>query len=200
MLDLDQFRHLDDALEQLANSRLYEEILREAFLRPHEYTLVTLFAQSTCTRLRGLHEGVVREVAASNPHAAFPLNRAFAETVLTLAYVHDHPEYVERIMERRGDQPKELKRLQIKTLIDHIEPNAPGFRHVYDELCEITHFGSVALWQPQILTDATTVQWRSEPRWKNDREPLVACAQLKEMSAAAGTYLHNFAGRHIRTR
>ncbi len=197
MLDLDQFRDLDDALDQLANSRVYDDVLKAAFARPHTYSVLTVFAQSACTRFRGLHEGIVREVAASNPHAAFPLNRAFAETVLTVAYTHDHPDYVERIMERRGDQPKGLKRLQIKTLIDHVAPNASGFRDVYDELCEVTHFGSVALWQPHVLGDATTVQWRSEPRWRNDREPLVACAQLKEMSAAAQIYLYNFAGRHI---
>ncbi len=134
---------------------------------------------------------------ASNPHAAFPLNRPFAETVLTVAYAHDHPEYVERIMKRRGEQPRELKRLQIKALIDHITPDAPEFVHVYDELCEITHFGSVALWQPHVLEDERTVQWRSEPRWKNERRSLVACAQVKEMSGAAETYLHNFAWRHI---
>ena len=197
MLNLDQFQDLDDALDQLADSRVYEDVLKEAFRRPHTHSLLTVFAQSACTRFRGLHEGIVREVAASNPHAAFPLNRAFAETVLTVAYAHDNPDFVERITKRRGDQPKELKRLQIKTLINHIRPSAPGFSQVYDELCEITHFGSVALWQPHALDGARTVQWRSEPRWGNDREPLIACAQLMEMSAAAETYLYNFAGRHI---
>ena len=197
MLDLDQFRDLEDALGQLANSRVYDDVLTAAFARPHTYGLLTVFAQSACTRFRGLHEGIVREVAASNPHAAFPLNRAFAETVLTLAYAYDNPDYLDRITERRGDQPKELKRLPITVLIDHIEPSAPGFRHVYDDLCEMTHFGSVALWQPHVMANVTTVHWRSEPRWKNEREPLIACAQLGEMSAAAVTYLHNFAGRHI---
>jgi hypothetical protein len=196
-LDLGQFRDLDDALKQLADSRIYEDVIEAAFARPHRYTVLTMFAQSACTRFRGLHEGIVREVAASNPHAAYPLNRAFAETVLTVAYALDHPDYVERIMERRGDQPKELKRLQIKTLIDHITPGASGFRQVYDELCEITHFGSLAHWQPHVLAGEATVQWRSEPRWRNEREPLIACAQLKEMSTAAETYLHNFAGRHV---
>ena len=140
-LDLEQFSDLGDALDQLADSRVYEDVLKAAFGRPHRYTLLTIFAQSACTRFRGLHEGIVRELMASNPHAVFPLNRAFAETVLTVAYAHDQPEYVERIMKRRGDQPKELKRLHVKALIDHITPDAPGFVEVYDELCEITHFG-----------------------------------------------------------
>jgi len=196
-LDLEQFSDLEDAIDQLANSRVYDEVLKAALGRSHPYTLLTIFAQSACTRFRGLHEGIVRELAASNPHAVFPLNRAFAETILTVAYAHDHPDYVERIMKRRGEQPKQLKRLQVKALIDHITPDAPGFVHVYDELCEITHFGSVALWQPHVLGDERTLQWRSEPRWKDERESLVACAQLKEMSGAAETYLHNFAGRHI---
>lgn len=197
MLDLDQFHDLADALGQLANSKVYEDVLEAAFARPHTYSVLTMFVQSSCTRFRGLHEAITREIAASNPHAAFPLNRAFAETVLTVAYVHDHPDYVERITERRGDRPKELKRLPVRALIDHIEPNAPGFSAVYDELCEVTHFGSVALWQPHLLKEPLTVQWRSEPRWRDDREPLVACAQLKEMSAAAQIYLYNFVGRHV---
>jgi hypothetical protein len=197
LLDLKQFASLDDALSQLADSRVYEEVLKAAFDRPHAYGLLTIFAQSACTRFRGLHEGILREVAAANPHAAFPLNRAFAETVLTVAYTLDHPDYVERIVDRRADQPKELRRLQIKTLVEHITPDAPGFTRVYDELCEITHFGSIALWQPHALDGERTVQWRSDPRWSDEREALVACAQLKEMSAAAEAYLHNFAGRHV---
>lgn len=196
-LDLEQFADLADALEQVADSRVYEEVLKAGLGRPHEYTLLTIFAQSTCTRFRGLHEGIVREITASNPHAVFPLSRAFAETVLTVAYATDDPAYVERITERRGDQPKELRRLPIKALIDHIAPEAPGFASVYDELCEITHYGSVALWQPHVLNGERTVQWRSEPRWRRDREALIACAQLTELSAAAVTYLHNFVGRHV---
>lgn len=197
-LDLDQFEGLDDALVQLANSRVYEDVLQAALGRSADLTLLTIFAMSACTRFRGLHEGVVREIAAANPHAAFPLNRAFAETVLTVAYANDHPDYVERITERRGDQPKDLKRLPIRTLIDHITPSAPGFGPVYDELCEITHFGSLALWQPHAITGDATLMWGSPPRWSNGREPLIACAQLKELSAAAVIYLHNFAGRHLR--
>jgi len=199
LLDLDQFEDLDDALAQLKDSRAYEEVLREALDPSAQFGLLTLFAMSACTRFRGLHEAVVREVEATNPHAVFPLNRAFAETVLTVAYAHDHPDYVERILERRGEQPKELKRLPIRKLIDHIAPDAPGFNQVYDELCEITHFGSVALWQPHSITGERTLQWGSAPRWSNDREALIACAQLKEMSAAAVAYLHYFTQRHLTT-
>ncbi len=197
VLDIEQFRDVDDALAQIGDSRGYEGIVKAAFDRPHRYTLLTIFALSACTRFRGLHESIVRELAASNPHAVFPLNRAFAETVLTVAYVHDHPDYVARITERRGNQPKELRRLQVKELIDHISPQAQGFSHVYDEHCEITHFGSVALWQPHVLGDDRTVRWQSEPRWRDDREALIACAQFKELSDAAKIYLHNFAGRHV---
>lgn len=69
---------------------------------------------------------------------------------------------------------------------------------MYDDLCEITHFGSVALWQPHVLgDDERTVQWQSAPGWRGDREPLVACAQLKELSGAAVIYLHNVVGRHV---
>lgn len=141
MLDLSQFSDIDDALSQLRDSRVYEQTLKDALGGQLPLTLLAMFAMSACTRFRGLHEAVVREVAASNPHAVFPLNRAFAETVLTVAYMLDHPDYVEHIVDRRGDQPKALRRLPISAMIDHVAPDAPGFRHVYDELCEITHFG-----------------------------------------------------------
>jgi hypothetical protein len=196
-LDLDQFRDVEDALDQLANSRVYENVLKLAFQRAHRYSDLTIFAQSASTRFRGLHEGVMREVKASNPHAVFPLMRAFAETVAVVAYANDYPDYVERVAKPRGGQPKQLKRPRIETLIDHIAPDAPGFARIYDQLCEITHFGSLALWHPHSIGDDQTVRWRSAPQWRNDRESLIACAQLKEMSDAAATYLHNFAGRHI---
>jgi hypothetical protein len=197
MLDLDQFKDLNDALDQLSNSRVYDDVIEAAFARPCVYTVLTMFAFSACTRFRALHEGVVREVAASNPHTVFPLNRAFAETILVVAYAHDNPDYVDRIMLRRDEQPPELKRPTIEKMMNHIAPEAPGFARVYAELCEITHFGSIALWQPHEFTEDNRVEWRSEPRWSNERQPLVACAQLKEMSEAATTYLHNFVGRYV---
>lgn len=193
MLDLEQFASLDAALDELAaSSTIYEEVPSEVLGNEIQITLLTMFAMSMCTRLRGLHESIVREARASNPHAVFPLSRALAETLLTIAYVQDHPDYIERIMRRRGEQPKELKRLPISELISHITPNAPGFSRVYDELCEITHVGMLALWQPHAVVGDRETNWSSAPRWKNDREGLVACAQLKELSEAAAQYLRLF--------
>lgn len=197
MLDLGQFQDLADALDQLSDSKVYEQEIAAAMAYQPPWTLVTIFAQSACTRMRAFHESALREISASNPHSAFTLNRAFAETVLTLAYAVNHPDYVERILRPKAEQPKGLKPLAMVDLKEHIKPDAPGFAAVYAELCEITHFGSLALWHPHRDTGRGTVEWMSAPRWSREIEPLVACAQLAELSHAGVSYLHNFLGAHV---
>jgi hypothetical protein len=64
--------------------------------------------------------------------------------------------------------------------------HAGQFGVVYKELCEVTHFGAVAMWMPHRIEagDESRLSWTSYPRWKQDTEALVACAQTLEMSAA----------------
>jgi hypothetical protein len=196
MLDLTRFRDLQDALEQLGDSRVYEhEFL--AVEPGMSMTLNLIFAQSACTRLRSFHEAILREVEASNPHAAFALNRAFAETILVLAYATDHPDYVERIMHPRAEQPKGKRRVHVAELLKHIAPVAPGFATVYDQLCEITHFGNLALWHPHHVSEPRTMNWASYPRWRREEEPLIICGQLAELSQVGAVLLHNYIGAHV---
>lgn len=195
-LDLTRFRDLQDALDQLSDSRVYEREL--LVVEPGmSMTLNLIFAQSACTRLRSFHEAILREVEASNPHPAFALNRAFAETILVLAYTTDHPDYVERIMRPKAEQPKGKGRLQIATLLKHIAPMAPGFATVYGQLCEITHFGNLALWHPHHVSEPRTMTWVSYPRWRREEEPLIICGQLAELSLVGTVLLHNYIGAHV---
>ncbi len=196
MLDLSRFRDTEDALDQVGDTRIYErEFL--AISVGADMTMELLFAQSACTRLRSFHEGVLREVKAANPHAAFTLNRALAETVLALAYALDHPDYVERIMHPKAEQPKGKGRLTVAALINHIKPIAPGFPIVYEQLCEITHFGNLALWHPHSVSEPRTLNWVSYPRWRREEEPLIICGQLAELSQAGAAFLHNYIGIHV---
>ena len=88
--------------------------------------------------------------------------------------------------------PRRRRRLparkSIQAIIDYLSRSgiAEQFGIVYAELCEITHFGSIALWNTHRLDDAEDrmLSWTSYPQWRDDREALVACAQLLELSEA----------------
>jgi hypothetical protein len=49
-----------------------------------------LFFFSMVSRCNSLHAAITREVNAQNPHAVFPLIRAYAEATALLIYVYDH--------------------------------------------------------------------------------------------------------------
>jgi hypothetical protein len=59
------------------------------------------------------------------------------------------------------------------------------FKLVWDELCEITHFGTSAMWTShQFVADGDDLktQWSSAPRWSDGREAKLACGWLLELS------------------
>jgi hypothetical protein len=66
---------------------------------------------------------------------------------------------------------------------------------VYRQLCEITHFGSIAMWAAHEIDDEDErrTSWSSAPRFRGDTG-LIACGQLDEtatMMAAAVKRLGN---------
>jgi hypothetical protein len=201
-LDLSEFKSIEDAIASISDSRVYEnEIseLIEQFGSRIEWTLALMFAQSSVSRLRAFHEGSVREIAANNPHAAFTLIRSLAETVMALAWATDHPDFAERIMRPKSEQPKEMKPPQTWEMRQHIAPVAPGFDRVYGQLCELTHFGSLSFVHSHLLVDEEEMvsQWAAAPRWRRDTEPLIACAWVRELRDAGVILLHNYIARRI---
>jgi hypothetical protein len=54
MLDLDHFRDFDDALDQLSNSRVYDDVLKAAFARTHTYNVLTMFAETLAPASEGI--------------------------------------------------------------------------------------------------------------------------------------------------
>lgn len=201
LLDLDQFDGVDDAIESLSDSRVYENKVKEFIERfSPEWSVPLMFAQSAAARLRAFHEGSLREISAENPQVVFTLNRCLAETVLVLAWSIDHPDYIDRIMRPKSEQPKEMKPPAIAVMRAHFATEAPGFDAVYADLCEITHFGSKSFAHSHLILDDgannEVIEWAAVPRWRADQEPLIACAQLQELRDVSITLLHNFLGRH----
>lgn len=88
LLDLSEFASLEDALAKTEPGERYGNVA--ALLIPvatgMPMTLTTMCWQSAITRVEELQQAIVRETRAGNPHAVFPLVRAFAETVVLLVH------------------------------------------------------------------------------------------------------------------
>lgn len=205
MLDLAQFASLDEAMDLAEPGDRYLNIGKQLLPfgstgRPMTYT--TLFWFSVITRSQGLHGAIAREIRMSNPYAVFPLMRAFFEALVLVIYVNDHPAYVELLTSSPRDLPKDgPKRKSIQALISYASKHAPGLKNVYAELSEATHFGAIAMWTPHTIADedrdSRETIWTHYPRWRSDKEALIACAQILELAEAMEAHLSQFYARHI---
>jgi hypothetical protein len=204
MLDLSQFASLDDALNKVEPGSRYLDVGR--LLIPigdgMPMTLTTMFWFSMITRSEGLHQAIAREIRQNNPHAVFPLIRAFAEAVVLVLYVHDHPNYIGLLTTRPDELPKNgPKRKSMQALIHHASKQAAGMKSVYAELSEATHFGAVAMWASHTIEgdeqSGLRTTWTSYPRWRDDEQAMVACAQTLELADAMESLLRAFAERHV---
>lgn len=190
-LDLGQFDSVEDALSKIEPGDRYLEVGKIAmrYCKDGEglpLTLPVLFWFSMITRSQGLHDAIVREIAQGNPHAVFPLIRAFAESVVLAHYVSDHPEYVKALIDHPRNSGKDgPRRKTIQALIAYAKDHAPGMKDVYAELSEATHFGSTAMWASVTPEEGEHFTWASSPRWRSDEQALIACAQTLELAGMA---------------
>lgn len=187
MLDLQQFDSAESAKAAVQLHRVFDAEAEAVLTRAPGLTLLVMFAMSAVVRARGLYEAIAREVVHDNPHAVFPLLRQFAETVAMAFYVADNPSYVAVLTQRERDKPAgSPRRKSIQTLVNHVKKHyAAQFGNVYAELSEIAHFGTVALWTAhRVEDDEGATSWTSVPRWRDESQLLVACAQLLELREA----------------
>ena len=204
-LDLAQFNSLEDAFAKVEPGDRYLEVgkILLGVTGDIPLSLASWFWFSMITRSEGLHGAIAREVKEGNPQAVFPLIRGLAESVVVLMYTLDHPEYVEAII----DSPRELaktgiRRKTMQALISHASKQAPGMKAVYADLSEATHFGSIAMWSAHRIEgedgDGTyRASWQSTPRWRDDEQAFIACAQTLELADAMEFFLREFCHRHV---
>lgn len=192
MLDLGRWNSVEEAVAELTNqSRAFEDLLfpyldlnqREA---GGALTMFSLFVMSTASRVRGLHEAIVREIKNENPHAVFPLMRALLETAALAFYVSEHPRYVMAVAEHPKERSQGTpKRMSPQGLVDYMdrEGHTSQLATVYRNLCEITHFGTAGMWAAYTMDgeDTRGFSWTSAPRFR-DNTALVACGQLEELA------------------
>jgi hypothetical protein len=129
MLDLQQFESMEDALTKVAPGDRYVDVGRPLVPVGDRIpmTETTMFWFSMIARGQGLHSAIEHEARAHNPHAVFSLLRAFAESVVMLIYVLDHPECVELISVRASELPKGgPKRKSMQGLISAVSKRATG--------------------------------------------------------------------------
>lgn len=192
MLDLGRWESVEAAVVELSQrSRAFDDALTpylELNMKAANgaITLYLMFVMSAATRARGLHESIVREIAVGNPHSVFPLMRSLLETAALCFYTAEHPSYVQAIAQHpREAPPGTPRRKSPQGLIDYMDRNGHTGQldMVYRELCEITHFGTVAMWAAYTTTDDDErgFTWSSAPRFR-DETATVACAQLDELT------------------
>lgn len=164
----------------------------------------SLLFQSMVVRIRGLHDGSVREIRAKNPHGTFPLVRAWSEACALLIYVTDKPQYIGILMETKKNLGPSGGRKSIQAIISHASKRMPGLKPIYDQLSEIAHFGSVAFWNPFDTREddngdqaTVTLTWSSVPRWRNEKQALIACGWVHELAEASRHLLQEFAEAHL---
>lgn len=203
-MDLAQFESLEDALERIEPGSRYTDISAGVLPLARNgmpITWETLFWFSMITHVTGVQSAIAREGRHANPHAVVPLIRTLTEAAVTLYYVLDHPEYVRALIAPPSEPfAGAPRRKSIHALISYASTQAPGLRQLYAELSEGTPYGSVPMWAAhRIRTDGDVARtwWSSEPRWRDDRAALVACAQTLELADEIERLLEAFAARHV---
>jgi hypothetical protein len=192
LLDLNQFISIDQAKDAILRDRGFDECvevkLRAAVEGSGEFNSDFAFVLSSISRTRALHEAIVREIHNDNPQVVFTLMRVFAETLALIRYTADHPAYFQTVVL----DPREVKRPLLKVastqkLVQHMDKHySTHFHSVHAQLCDMSHFGALAVWNVHRIDPGMEAErrtnWSSQPIWKSDRECLIACAQLLELS------------------
>lgn len=186
MLDLSAFTTRDECLRLAAAGcpRVYTDISMEA-LSDGTLTQARLLFMSMVSRARGLHEGIVRELANDNPHAVLPLERAWVELITIMLYTLRSPTYVSALLSEPGEK-NAPKRKSFEAMFHAVREDAEQLRLVYGELSEYSHFGLLAIYNVHSIGDEGngTVEWTDVPRWRDEIHFKVACAQTAELAEA----------------
>ncbi len=196
-VNLAQFESVEDAIAKVEQPQDYLAIAKE-YLVVEDVELPMLFFGSMVNRCESLHVAIAREMREQNPHAVFPLLRAYSECAALLIYVYDHIEYIEALTDRPNKRRHPLS--AGKLVAYATKQAAPGFEDAHDELSDFTHFGSTAMWSPYLLSDDDRGSWTSYPHWKSAEQAKLAAALTLEVSEANHQLLQSFGHRYLRSR
>lgn len=190
LLDLSNFEDPQQAVARAAYGcpKRYTEVAKKHMTGQEGISTGFMLFGSFVSRMRGLHEGVVREIAASNPHAVLPMIRAWVATITIALYVLRNPNYANYLIYGPGDNRPGRK--SFEAMFHAVRDDASQLKLVYRELSDYSHFGSLAVWNAHSIDDEEqrTVAWTDAPRWRDKKHFQMACAQAHEL-ANTGLYV-----------
>lgn len=186
LLDLSGFRDREQALVKasLGCPTAYTELAKKHLMDQADISTGFLLFGSFVSRMRGLHEGVVREISSSNPHAVLPLIRAWVETITIGLYVLRRPAYADHLLSGPGDGRPGRK--SFEAMFHAVREDASQLKLVYRDLSDYSHFGSLGVWNAHSIDDneQRTLSWTDAPRWRDEKHFQIACAQSHELAQA----------------
>lgn len=202
LLDLSGMEDREQAMARASHGcpEAYTAVAKKHMVGTTDLTTGFMLFGSFVSRMRGLHEGVVREIGSNNPHAVLPLIRAWLETITIGLYVLRKPTYVEYLLHGPGNSRPAKKSFQ--AMFHAVREDASQLELVYRQLSEYSHFGSLAVWNAHSIENESeqTVTWTDAPRWRDTQHFRIACAQAHELAVAGLDVLDRLGGLLISGR
>lgn len=192
MMDLSGFTDPDTSLALAARGcpKAYTAIAKRHMVGREHVTMPMMLFGSFVSRMRGLHEAILREIEANNPHGAFPLLRAWAEVVALAIYVTKKPAYIDALVNDPRDGGPGRK--SFAAIFDAIRDEAGNMKAVYAQLSDYSHFGSLGVWNVHSIDpdDDRVIRWSDVPQWRNEDHFKTACGLSRELAIAGQHYLN----------
>ena len=108
-----------------------------------------LYAASAGARAGGLHDALLREIELDNPHAVFPLLRAYVDLVIVTMEVRRNPSYAAVVAHDPRTTTLGRRRKTSQSLVNAAMREVPDMRAAWDLLSEMGgHFGWAAFQTP----------------------------------------------------
>jgi hypothetical protein len=196
MVDATWFTTMEDATQRLAPGDAYDQLTRRFFtsnpsgeIRMNQLVLLALLV-----RMNGLHQGTLRELANDNPHAVWPLMRAYFELEVAMLYISRHPQYLMSLAEKpSGDNLGAPALPKMTTMLRAVKDVIPAGADAYRQLSDIAHPGVLATWSGHTVSlnddGSLLLQWSPHPRFRPEQLP-IAAAQLEELILGTqGTFI-----------
>jgi hypothetical protein len=111
----------------------------------------------------------------------------YSENAAAILYVKDHPAQLDRFW--RGPPVK------IGRITNYAETRFGGFRGIYSQLSEYSHSQARSLLASHRVTGDRQLDWHSAPRFRSERERIIASAWAVELATATADLLIGFARR-----